>query len=339
MTDLAANPAAALDLNRPAFTTETLVSADVMNAELQQLLDNDGALKALYDALLATVNGAASGGQIGNLQSQINALTLALSGKASVSHSHGMSEIIGLLDELSALKARVRYVEQNGGTGSTPPTSAGVITADFTSAARAADNRIFDFSATATSASGSGINSYQWSFGDGTTGTGQNVTHTFTGSGVFHLSLRVTAVDGGISNTQRDITVAGPEALPPNGYGLTDSFTSRGGTPVNLTFSDLNFGGGATPVTTRLSFNLITYDATYTYNYVMSVYVNGVLLDRANNVNFNLTNTAFGLNTFTIPNYTGQAIQLSLYSAPNGYDGEPTIQRVRMDDIKLHFTY
>lgn len=266
------------------------------------------------------------------------ALQAALAGKANVSHSHGITEIVGLLDELNNLKARVLYLEQHPGTGGTTPVSAGVITANFTSTARA-DNRTFDFAATATSASGSTINSYQWTFGDGTTSTGQTTSHLFTGSGIFHLSLRVTAVDGGIGTVQHDITVAGPEVLPPNGYGLSNSLTSTDASMVNLTFSNLNFGGGATPVTTRLTFSIAVPRGSYAPG--IFTYINGAQFTPVFDDLTALTNRDISLN---LPNYSGQPIVFSFKSVANNstgnVPGEPNyIQSVTILNTALHFTY
>ncbi|MEO6490424.1 MAG: PKD domain-containing protein [Ferruginibacter sp.] len=41
-----------------------------------------------------------------------------------------------------------------------------------------------------------GINDHQWDFGDGTTGTGININHAYTNSGIYNIQLIVTGISG-----------------------------------------------------------------------------------------------------------------------------------------------
>ncbi|HJX28852.1 MAG TPA: PKD domain-containing protein, partial [Thermoanaerobaculia bacterium] len=61
---------------------------------------------------------------------------------------------------------------------------------------------------TDASRGGTGVSSWSWSFGDGATATGATVTHTFTRSGIFPVSLTVS--DGTRSaNSSRNVIVNG----------------------------------------------------------------------------------------------------------------------------------
>ena len=57
-----------------------------------------------------------------------------------------------------------------------------------------------DGSASATNPPG-GVLTYAWDFGDGTTGGGATPSHTYADNGSYTVTLTVTAVDGGLTNT------------------------------------------------------------------------------------------------------------------------------------------
>jgi len=61
------------------------------------------------------------------------------------------------------------------------------------------------------------ITSYAWNFGDGETGTGKNVTHTYTAVGDYQASLTVTDDDGAQGSTARTVHVVVPSPPPPPG--------------------------------------------------------------------------------------------------------------------------
>ena len=73
---------------------------------------------------------------------------------------------------------------------------------------------------TDTSYSFFGIISYDWDFGDGNTGTGNNVSHSYTTTGTYNISLTITGINGCVAtlvkpvfvqvNERPDATIAGP---------------------------------------------------------------------------------------------------------------------------------
>jgi PKD repeat protein len=62
---------------------------------------------------------------------------------------------------------------------------------------------------------GMGIESFEWDFGDGTTGEGETVSHVYTVSGDFVVSLTVTDESGLIGTASDEITVAEAASNPP----------------------------------------------------------------------------------------------------------------------------
>jgi|GEM_PF-6196153 PGF-pre-PGF domain-containing protein len=67
------------------------------------------------------------------------------------------------------------------------------------------------------------IVSWLWNFGDGSTSSEQNVTHIYTSSGTFTVTLTVTDNLGGMNSTSKEIQVsaapAPDETPPPSGGG------------------------------------------------------------------------------------------------------------------------
>jgi hypothetical protein len=57
------------------------------------------------------------------------------------------------------------------------------------------------------------IVSYEWDFGDGTTGTGQSITHGYTATGTYSVTLTVTDNCGVEATDTADVTIVGP--TPP----------------------------------------------------------------------------------------------------------------------------
>jgi hypothetical protein len=98
-----------------------------------------------------------------------------------------------------------------------------------------------DASASYDPAAASSPLSYQWSFGDGTGASGQKVSHTYTGSGTYTLSLTVSSADGKTRVITKQITVATAPTLYNNPY---TNFRSNGRPPhnANVTLPSANAG-------------------------------------------------------------------------------------------------
>ncbi len=89
--------------------------------------------------------------------------------------------------------------------------------------------RKYDFSGSAFPASTS-IQSWYWDFGDGSSGTSQNITHTFPVSGTYTVALTVTNAAGcKTSHSVAISTSAGPDLGPDK------SLSKCSGMPSNLT--------------------------------------------------------------------------------------------------------
>lgn len=185
MTDLTGNPAT-LDLTRAPFTPLTPVSDTVMNAELQQLLDNDAFLAAAVEALRSTLTGTTG------------------------PHTHAITDVLGLRAELDGLNARVLYLEQHGGTG-----SGGTVSFAY---APSGTQYGRTYTATITPPNGLTVTGYAWDFGDSQTANGASTSltdvrsHTYAGSGSFTVSLAVTLSDGSTWRASRDVTLFPPTA-------------------------------------------------------------------------------------------------------------------------------
>jgi PKD repeat protein len=120
------------------------------------------------------------------------------------------------------------------------------------------------------------IASYAWTFGDGESGTGANVTHTYTAAGTYPVTLTVTD-DGGLSRSATaNVTVtAPPPNVPPTavvGSSVTDldvAFTGSGSSDSDgsVVSYEWAFGDGATATTADPSHHYAaagTYTATLT---------------------------------------------------------------------------
>ncbi|MFC2083201.1 PKD domain-containing protein [Candidatus Bipolaricaulota bacterium] len=94
------------------------------------------------------------------------------------------------------------------------------------------------------------IEKFEWDFGDGTSGSGENVTHTYTAGGTFTAVLRVTDDDGETATNNKTIYVSPAE--PP---GPTASFTAS---PTS----------GTSPLTVYADASTSTYDAGVISQYV-----------------------------------------------------------------------
>lgn len=118
-------------------------------------------------------------------------------------------------------------------------------TAAFTISAQAGQAPFaVNFSAVLSEDEDGTIIQFEWDFGDGTSGSGENVTHTFTTAGTFTVVLRVTDDDGETATNNKKIYVSPAEAAGP-----TASFTrspSSGTSPMTVFFdaSASTYSGG-----------------------------------------------------------------------------------------------
>lgn len=97
------------------------------------------------------------------------------------------------------------------------------------------------------STSSGGISSWQWNFGDGDSSGEQSPTHTFTGAGIYPVTLAITA-----GSCTRDTTILVTVVAPPTADFTVESpvciYTNSnivytGNAPPNATFN-WNFDGG-----------------------------------------------------------------------------------------------
>jgi gliding motility-associated-like protein len=78
---------------------------------------------------------------------------------------------------------------------------------DFTVSVPNCINEQVQFNATTTTSNGVGVNQWQWSFGDNSTGSGQNILHTYATAGTFNISLRGIASDGCVGDTTKTLVI------------------------------------------------------------------------------------------------------------------------------------
>ena len=60
---------------------------------------------------------------------------------------------------------------------------------------------------------------YSWDYGDGSTGSGDEVSHTYTTEGVYTVILEVTDNGGKTASMQKGLTVLPPETQAPDPPG------------------------------------------------------------------------------------------------------------------------
>jgi len=63
------------------------------------------------------------------------------------------------------------------------------------------------------------ILTYNWDYGDGSTGSGDEVSHTYTTEGSYTVILEVTDNGGKTTSMQKGLTVLPPETQGPNPPG------------------------------------------------------------------------------------------------------------------------
>jgi gliding motility-associated-like protein len=95
------------------------------------------------------------------------------------------------------------------------------------------------------------INQWDWVFGDGTVGSGQNITHTYTNTGVFTVSLTITSNFGCTSGQTQTVSISempnanflttqGSACSPTVGFTNTSSITNGSIIVNNWSYGDGN---------------------------------------------------------------------------------------------------
>ncbi len=154
--------------------------------------------------------------------------------------------------------------------------------------------------------SGGSIVNWEWNFGDSTTGTGNNVTHTYSAVGQYNISLAVTTSHGcksAVNNALAVYPLTSPAITAPNVCeGLRVSFINAGDTAGSPIVSSLwTFGDGST---SDSSGALHTYTGSGTYNVVLQTtnqfgctksVTTSVVIYPKPNTNFTAANECFGM--------------------------------------------
>jgi len=110
----------------------------------------------------------------------------------------------------------------------------------------------FDGSTSATTPPGGAL-SYAWNFGDGATGSGSTPSHAYADNGAYTVTLTVTAVDGGLTNSATTTAtianvapvvsaIAGASLHEGETYTADGSFTDPGADTWTAT---VNYGDGS----------------------------------------------------------------------------------------------
>lgn len=92
-----------------------------------------------------------------------------------------------------------------------------------------------NFSAVLSEDADGTIVKFEWDFGDGSSGSGENVSHTFTTAGTFTIVLRVTDDDGETATNSKKIYVTPAE---PAGPTASFTFSPKSGTSPMTVFFD-----------------------------------------------------------------------------------------------------
>ncbi len=88
------------------------------------------------------------------------------------------------------------------------------------------------------------IVTFEWDFGDGTSGSGENVTHTYTAEGTFSVVLRVTDDDGESATNSKTIYVSPPEPEGPSASFTASPASGTSPLTVHVDASATTYGEG-----------------------------------------------------------------------------------------------
>ncbi len=132
------------------------------------------------------------------------------------------------------------------------------------------------FSSPGADSGGHTIKSWNWSFGDGTTGTGQNLSHTFTNLGPYVAILTITNAEGAavtspgvtitVTNPAVKFAIARSNACPFLAVQFTCPITDNGGNTITNWL--WNFGDGTSSTAQN---PLHAYTSTGTYHPSLTV--------------------------------------------------------------------
>ncbi len=200
------------------------------------------------------------------------------SSKETVTHTY---------DSAGNYTVELSITDNDGATDSTsqsidvsPPPS-DPPTASFTASPTSGEAPLeVSFSASGSNDPDGNINTYNWDFGDGSTGSGENITHTYGSSGNYTVQLTVEDNDGVTDSMTMNISVSAPSNESPNA-----SFSANptsGEVPLDVSFDASNasdpdgsiesyswdFDDGSTGSGVNVA---NTFDSSGTYNVELTV--------------------------------------------------------------------
>jgi PKD repeat protein len=191
-----------------------------------------------------------------------------------------------------------------------------------------------EFKATATDVGINDTLTYLWNFGDGTNPViGDNITKTFINPGTYQITLTVTDGDGGITTTERTITVlsrgirAGGNVTISGSANLDGDINSRTDDTYIYAGKGLNLNGNVTLALKRDASGNPLKDASGK----LILVDNAVAVAPGANLNTNpskYSNIATSSQTITIPTYS------DILSQDFAVNGTPIVYDLKLKPIK-----